>query len=730
MRTVFIFILFLKIWGSIYSQNVGIGISVPDASSRLDVSDTERGILIPRVALIATNNSSPIISAPATSLLVYNTATSGSGSTAVSPGYYYWDGNQWVRLMDSESQDWKIHGNTGTNPTSNFIGTIDAADLQFRTGNINRMRIMNSTHPTVGIGTIFPVMNIMGAGVNYGLLHVHDGGTSTFGNLILSTHSTASGSRAGIIHFAATQVTNDRRTAGIESFITAVSGGNISGDLRFFTNDNNVVSEKMRMTSNGQVAVATITPTANYLMTINPNTNLLRNGISIPMSNATSTAFGVNVTTANANARGFFYANSSNANGVFYGTGSELSSGNIVSGYTAYRNSSGLSYGIYGITGTNAAYDATNANTWAGFFQGRVVISGESSPTSSLGTDLEIRNTTPGAGNPTTLSLRQSTTLNTQGSVMNRINFGDNSSTNPQASILSIRDSVSSGVTDLPTALSFYTTLDNTNTMTERMRINNRGNVRIGFISIPTTNPAYSDNPYIRLSSTQGFAYFGNFNCDPVIDGGLRRPGHNALDGVGALVIGMNRKGGGSDVDFWNTTTHTLPGASNAWDRGFYFRNYNNAGNEALIAYLQGNGQWFASAYNVISDKRTKSNIQPYQNVLHRVLQLNTYSYDLLTREFDSHGKLHFSNSYTEKDFGFIAQELYQLFPEVVHKPVNEKNQLWAVKYDKMTVILTKALQEQNAIIQEQQKIIEKQSLEIQNLRKEFEDFKRSFITK
>jgi hypothetical protein len=33
------------------------------------------------------------------SLLIYNSATAGSGATAVTPGYYYYDGGAWVRML-------------------------------------------------------------------------------------------------------------------------------------------------------------------------------------------------------------------------------------------------------------------------------------------------------------------------------------------------------------------------------------------------------------------------------------------------------------------------------------------------------------------------------------------------------------------------------------------------------------------------------------------------------
>ncbi|NJM79587.1 MAG: hypothetical protein HC854_08215 [Flavobacterium sp.] len=39
----------------------------------------------------------------------------------------------------------EANGNTGTNPTTNYIGTTDAQDLRIRTNNINRLNIANAT---------------------------------------------------------------------------------------------------------------------------------------------------------------------------------------------------------------------------------------------------------------------------------------------------------------------------------------------------------------------------------------------------------------------------------------------------------------------------------------------------------------------------------------------------------------------------------------------------------
>ncbi|MBU0765372.1 MAG: hypothetical protein KJ607_11115 [Bacteroidetes bacterium] len=81
--------------------------SAPDASAMLDVVSTNKGVLLPRVTLTGTGSASPLTS-PATSLMVYNTATTGD----VTPGYYWWDGIQWVRFGDStgSAAEWTDSG--------------------------------------------------------------------------------------------------------------------------------------------------------------------------------------------------------------------------------------------------------------------------------------------------------------------------------------------------------------------------------------------------------------------------------------------------------------------------------------------------------------------------------------------------------------------------------------------------------------------------------------------
>src|SRR6185312_7812807 len=78
-KILFFLIMMLIMAQTVLSQNVGINSTgaTPDASSMLDIVSSSKGLLIPRVALTATNTAGPVIS-PTTSLLVYNTATAGT----------------------------------------------------------------------------------------------------------------------------------------------------------------------------------------------------------------------------------------------------------------------------------------------------------------------------------------------------------------------------------------------------------------------------------------------------------------------------------------------------------------------------------------------------------------------------------------------------------------------------------------------------------------------------
>ncbi len=252
---------------AVSAQNVGInntGAS-PNASALLDVDaapTNDKGILIPRVPLTQTSSNAPIGGGVATSLMVYNTATAND----VTPGYYYWDGTKWVRILGSNNA-WLLLGNAGTTAGTNFLGTTDAQSLVFKTNNTEWMRLL--TTGNLGVGTATPVEKIHAVGPNAGIMAEDN----TFpGNVALLQ---ASSTFAGPSIVAHTNTSNqatfntiaNRIEFGNSGIIFRNSPATTVGTARVFT-------ERMRITNAGDVGINTTTPQSK--LQINADVNIGR----------------------------------------------------------------------------------------------------------------------------------------------------------------------------------------------------------------------------------------------------------------------------------------------------------------------------------------------------------------------------------------------------------------------------------------------------------------------
>ena len=121
-----IILLFTVIVIAHYSnaQNVGIGTTTPNASAALEIKAANKGFLPPRVALTGRYDSTTI-PAPATSLLVYNTATAGGRFTLVTPGYYFYNGSSWTTLKGADGPQGPSTGRiVSVNTVNAFCPTV------------------------------------------------------------------------------------------------------------------------------------------------------------------------------------------------------------------------------------------------------------------------------------------------------------------------------------------------------------------------------------------------------------------------------------------------------------------------------------------------------------------------------------------------------------------------------------------------------------------------------
>jgi trimeric autotransporter adhesin len=133
-----------------FTVNAQVGIGTPNPDAALDISSSNDGLLIPRVALTTTSSALPLTT-PTVSELVYNSATVAD----VFPGYYYWNGTIWVRLAAGISNDWSTTGNTGIVNGTNFIGTaaLTNVDVAFRRNNLPAGKI-SATSTSFGVGAL------------------------------------------------------------------------------------------------------------------------------------------------------------------------------------------------------------------------------------------------------------------------------------------------------------------------------------------------------------------------------------------------------------------------------------------------------------------------------------------------------------------------------------------------------------------------------------------------
>jgi hypothetical protein len=106
-----------------YSQNIGIGTSTPHASAALEIKDSTKGILIPRMTMVQRN----AIANPAEGLMVYQT----DGHK----GYWYFDGAEWKQIES------KLNSNIGNGNSITVQSDTISGFMKFigdgREGNFN-----------------------------------------------------------------------------------------------------------------------------------------------------------------------------------------------------------------------------------------------------------------------------------------------------------------------------------------------------------------------------------------------------------------------------------------------------------------------------------------------------------------------------------------------------------------------------------------------------------------
>lgn len=119
---------------------VGINTVTPADGAILDVSANDKGLLMPRIPLTGTNDATSI-NPISTSVIIYNTVSTGAPGFEVTPGFYYWNGLRWRRLFN---QGYALEYTQGSETRANLVSTLYETLNDLDTG------ILNITVPYTG----------------------------------------------------------------------------------------------------------------------------------------------------------------------------------------------------------------------------------------------------------------------------------------------------------------------------------------------------------------------------------------------------------------------------------------------------------------------------------------------------------------------------------------------------------------------------------------------------
>jgi hypothetical protein len=681
---------------------------------------------------------------------VYNTATVND----VTPGYYYWNGSAWVRFSTgSSSTGWLLTGNAGTVDGTNFLGTTDNIPLTLRVNNNRAGRI------SVGSAETFLGYNAgrVNSGTNNAFIGYFAGynnttgydntalGTAALYSLVSGSTNTAIGSQA-MYYYAGTSAEGKNTAVGYKAMIGSSSSFTGIKNVGIGVYSLNNIESGSYNTAVGEEAASGIT-TGTYNTAVGYQTV-----ISSSATNATAIGNGASATASNQIALG-----NASVTGLKIGTGSLATNASAANLY--YDNTTGLVYRSTASTGSAGWLLTGNAGTTPGTnFLGTtddndLVFKNNNIETVRIKNDGKVA--IGNFSNPeANLEVRTSSISYIYNRSYNSYAWGNES---PDGSVISLEHG--RGTASAPTPLqngdwlghidfrgTMGTSVSGTTTasIASQSRINWDSDTRAADLRFYTINcdacgstSSIFKNERMRIGSGGGLGI--NINPTPSsVTNNDPQAYMQVYGGVGigpvntsiSLTHGVENSiqiasdtyyGGSNDNHSGYLIYSTMPGGwgtaqldictSNDW--GTYA-----TGTPALRVTQTA---IYANGTTYSSDRRLKTDIQKMPYGLNQIMKMKPLIYTKHIADSIVNGKPILGQGF--KEVGFIAQDLYEVIPEVVHKPINEATEMWGIDYAKIVPILTQAIQEQQKIIEIQNEKIELQNKRLQELENKMQKF-------
>ena len=201
-------------------------------------------------------------------------------------------------------------------------------------------------------------------------------------------------------------------------------------------------------------------------------------------------------------------------------------------------------------------------------------------------------------------------------------------------------------------------------------------------ISARTIPTFFSDNNFSFMASGGGN---GNVGIGTTTPGSKLHVESSVSNGYAAVIRNYNNTSSGYGLQ-------VVAGSTTA-SYGAYLIDFFDATGATRLGSITQSGS-NTVLYNTSSDRRLKNNIVNTHFGINDLMKIQVRDYVY---------KADVSKTLTT---GFIAQELYDIFPNAVTKPAKEED-MWSMDYGKVTPLLVKAIQEQQATIEAQQKQID-----------------------
>jgi len=393
-------IIFLGLNISFAQTDVKIGTNPGNkqASAVLELESTTKGFLMPRMSPAQMAS----ISNPAVGLQIYNTTDSCI--------YVYRGISGWYSTCGGFNA-WSLFGNTGINPTTNFLGTTDGQPLVLKTNATERLRIdaagnINQT----GLGAVnltgFVTANagatITGPVAGAGFVNINTVGANTtnIGTAISTTN--INGTTLNVTSLASGALTDSLVSVNpTTGKINRLSVANVVSNS--FTANNGLTKSGSNVALGGPLVANTSIDQATFSLTLaNGTTNINTTGTGATnVGNATSTTTVLGAT--NVNSTGTAATTIGNASSAVTINGTTG-----VTGITSINTgASATATNIGNTASTTTVLGATNVNT--GTSATATNIGNAASTTNINGTTLNVTSLASGALTDSLVSVNPTT---------------------------------------------------------------------------------------------------------------------------------------------------------------------------------------------------------------------------------------------------------------------------------------------------------------------------------